>query len=113
VGFPEFPENLECFEGQRNVSVFVSFTAMDMDEHSLGIDVRYLEMGSFLEPETEGVHGGETSLVMREPYRSEDISDFANTEDHREGFLFFGSDELESGPLSFEGVGEEELDAAQ
>ena len=113
VGFPEIPEDLKGSEGQRDVSVFVSLSTMDVDEHSVGIDVWNLEVGTFLEPEPEGVHDGETGFVMGELDQVQDLSNFVETEDHGEGFVFFGSYEFESGPLSLEGVGEEELDAAQ
>jgi len=36
---------------------------MDVDEHSLGIDVWDLEMGAFLEPQFQGVDGCEADLV--------------------------------------------------
>jgi hypothetical protein len=113
VSFPEIPEDLKSSEGQRNVSVLVSLPSMDVNEHSFGIDIGNLEVGSFLKPETEGVHDGETGFVMRELDRIKKFSDFVEAQDHGQGFLFFGSDECEGGPFSLECVGEEELDAAQ
>ena len=110
--FPEIPEDLKSSEGQRDVPVLVSLSTMDVNEHSIGIDVRNLEVGTFLEPEPEGVHDGETGFMMGELDQVQDFSNFVDTEDHGEGFLLFGSDELESGPFSLEGVGEEELDTA-
>lgn len=113
MGFPEIPKDVKGSLRQRDVSILVPLAPVDVDKHAVGVDIRDLQVRSFPDAQTKGVYDGEAGLVMGEPHRVQDVPDFVPTQNHRQGFLFFGSDEFEGGPFAFEGVGEEEFDAAQ
>ena len=65
MGFVIFPEDLQGGFRQRDQAIFGTLSSMDMDEHSLGVDIFNMEIESFLESESQGVddreeeeHGG-------------------------------------------------------
>ena len=55
MGFVVISESEQGRLGQRNQSIFRALTAVDVNQHSLGVDVANLEIEGFLEPEAQGV----------------------------------------------------------
>jgi hypothetical protein len=86
---------------------------MDVDEHSLGIDVRDLEVCSFPDTKTKGVDDFQACPVVFELDMIEYVFDFLPAQDNRELFFLFRSDEFKTCPVSFQGDCEEMFDATE
>ena len=59
MGFVVLSESEQGGLWQRDHSIFGALTSVDVNHHSLGVDIRNLEIESFLEPEPQGVHDRE------------------------------------------------------
>ena len=87
------------------------FPHVYMDKHAVFVDVRYLD--AFLESEAQGVDSAQADPVVEHFDGPEDSFDLIATEDDRQLFFLFGTDKGEGCPFFFEGLGVEELNAAQ
>ena len=65
MGFVIFPEDLQGGFRQRDQAIFGTLSTMDMDEHSLGVDIFNMEIESFLESESQGVDDREEAEHRR------------------------------------------------
>ena len=65
MGFVVFPEDLQGGFRQRDQAIFGTLSTMDMDEHSLGVDIFNMEIESFLESESQGVDDREEAEHRR------------------------------------------------
>ncbi len=113
VGLPQLPEQVEGALGQGDVTVAVAFTAADVDEHPLGIDVADLQVDAFTQAQAAGVDGAQADAVIQGWDAREDLADFLGREDDREFELGIGADQLQLvGPIAVEGLFPEQLDGA-
>jgi hypothetical protein len=70
-------------------------------------------MDPLLKPETTGVDRGEAHTGARQSHAAKKLADLFAAEDHRQLFLAWRSHKAQGGPVTVEGMFEEELDAAQ
>jgi hypothetical protein len=61
---PVAAKQFKALRGKRDVAILRSFSAMDMNEHSLGVDISDLKAQRFLETEPAGVDCRKESVVM-------------------------------------------------
>ena len=98
---------------QRHVSVFAAFALLDMDDHSLTVDITDFERAPFGEPEAAGVDGQQADRVNWETDAFEDMLNFLTCEDNGQPPFALWTDEVEGCPLLLASVCEEEFDAAK
>lgn len=89
-----------------------SFALFDMNDHALAVDIGDFESGAFGEPKSAGVDGQQTDSINWKADTFEDTPNFIPGEDNREPTFGLWSDEVEGRPLTAEGLGVEEFDAA-
>ena len=65
MGFPVPAKKYQGFVWKWNIPVFGSFAAVDEEHHPGTIDVRYLQIQRFLQPQATGVDGGEEDEVVK------------------------------------------------
>src|SRR2546425_5835607 len=109
------PQLAQLFQGplgQRHETIFVSF-APDAQEHPLRIDVANPQEQTFTESQATGINRGQTNPVHRSAHARENLSDFLPAQDHGQFLFPPRAQELKGGPVTLEGVLEQELDAAQ
>ena len=58
-----------------------SFSALDMDQHPMGIDVGYFEKSRLLKPKTARKQGRREDEVVKSFHISKDMIDFFSAED--------------------------------
>jgi hypothetical protein len=63
VGFPIGPEHSQSVCGQRNLPVLGARASMDLDDHTLRVNVGTLKGEGFVEPESQAVDGGAGDLM--------------------------------------------------
>jgi hypothetical protein len=98
---------------QGNITIFPAFTTTDVDKHARTLNRWDLKMGALLQAQTPGVNRGEADSVAGSSDTAEHPSTLFEAEDHRQFPLAWCSNKAEGGPVSVEGLLEEELDAAQ
>src|SRR5437016_9492105 len=109
------PERAQLFQGplgQRHETIFVSF-APDAQEHPLRIDVGNPQEQTFTEAQAAGIDRGQTDPVHRRAHAQENLLDFLPAQDHGQFLFPARAQELKGGPVTLEGVLEQELEAAQ
>ena len=57
VGLPVTAQQFKGVFRQWDISVFSSLAAMDMDHHTVAVDILDLEIERFCEPQTAGING--------------------------------------------------------
>jgi hypothetical protein len=57
VGPPIAAEQGQGGEGEREVAILGPLSAVDMDHHTVTVDIRDFEMESFVKPQSAGVYG--------------------------------------------------------
>jgi hypothetical protein len=108
---PVGSEQRQGLFGQGDVTVFSALASVDMDDHTLRVDVGNLQVEGFVEAETQTINSGEVDLIVQGSGGVEEPPDFFHTEDGRETVCGLGADEREGMPVTLEDVLEEELDA--
>jgi len=98
---------------QGNITIFPAFTTTDVDKQARTIKMWDLKMGALLQAQTTGVDRGEADSGAGSSDTAEHPSNLFEAEDHRQLLLAWCSNKAEGGPVSVEGVLEEELDAAK
>ena len=83
---------------------------MDMDDHTLGVNIGNLKVEGFVESETQAIDGGEVDLVVKGSGRFKELPDFLKAEDSGEAVFGLGADEREGMPVAFEDMLVEEFD---
>ena len=74
---------------------------MNVDEHSVGIDIRDLQVRSFTDSKSQGVNDLETGPVMRKMDTIENSVDFLSAQDHREYLFLWRPDKFKRSPFFF------------
>ena len=112
MGSPVVTEHGEGTWWQGDVAVLCALAAMDMDDHAGAVDVADLEIESFLDPQAEGVDGPEEGLVVRGANGVDKAAHLVDAEDIGQRLGSGNGEGLEGGPVAWDGVSEEEEDAA-
>lgn len=75
MGFPLLAQQLKSALRQRDITVFVSFAAADVQEHALGIDVADLEAQGFSQPKATRINRCETDPVIQSLDQAQNAAD--------------------------------------
>jgi len=110
---PILAKQLQRTMWQGNITIFPAFTTTDVDKQARTIKMWDLKMGALLQAQTTGVDRGEADSGAGSSDTAEHPSNLFEAEDHRQLLLAWCSNKAEGGPVSVEGVLEEELDAAK
>jgi hypothetical protein len=110
---PILAKQLQRTMWQGNITIFPAFTTTDVDKHARTINMWDLKMGALLQAQTTGGDRGEADSGAGSSDTAEHPSNLFEAEDHRQLLLAWCSNKAEGGPVSVEGVLEEELDAAK
>lgn len=89
--------------GQWYQTIFSTLTTMDVNHHSIGLDILSLEIESFLEPESQSVDNREEAQHRGLFDQLEKRVNISDRDDDRDFEFATRSDELESGPISWAG----------
>jgi len=98
---------------KRHISFFVSLGVANMHEHPIGIDVTDGEMGAFSQSQAQGIDGGQTDPVAFDGHSGQKATYLIAAEHLGKLSFLSGTNECQGCPVPLEGVGVEELDAAQ
>jgi len=109
---PQRPELTQGLLRQRHVALLAAF-AVDAQEHALGVQVSNLQAAAFVETQTAGIDGRQADAVDGRAHTTENLLHFLPTQDHGQFFGLGRAQQFEDGPVSLEGVLEEEFDGAQ
>ena len=109
---PVFAEGLERARRQWDEAVLGPLAAMDVDHHAGGVDVADLEVEALAEPEAQRVDGPEVGAVVGRADGGDEAADLVDGEDVGEALLPGDAEAFEGGPVAWDGVRIEELDAA-
>jgi hypothetical protein len=99
--------------GQGHQAVFAPLALADPDQHTLGVDVRDLEMGSFPEAQSTGVDHLQTQSCFRVDYRAQQQADFLQTQHDGQFLAVPRPSEREDRPRSLQGHLIEKPDAIE
>ena len=112
VSFPEFTQHLQRGMRQRDITVFAALSQTDMYEHAVGVNIADLNPGAFANAEAAGVDSAQAGPVPKDANGTQYPTHFFLTEHHREFLLMWRANQREGWPITLEGVGVEELEAA-
>lgn len=112
-GFPVLAPQLQGTRWERPRAVLGACATAHVDDHPCPVTIGDLHVGAFLKPQATGREGGETHPRAQQFQVRQKRANLFCTEDDRQFFFPWGSDECQSGPLPLEGVLVEERDAAQ
>lgn len=85
---------------------------MNMNHHSVLVDVGYLQIQALMKPEATGIDGSQVGIIMEGFNTPQDLVNFVFTEHGRESMFALGFEDIEDMPVVFKDIGVEETDAA-
>ena len=85
---------------------------MNMNHHSVLVDVGYLQMQALMKPEATGIDSSQVGIIMEGFNTPQDLVNFVFTEHGRESMFGLGFEDIEDMPVVFKDIGVEETDAA-
>jgi len=112
MGSPVAAEQGQGGLWERDVAILGALSAVDMDHHAGGIDIRDFEVEAFVKSEAAGVDGGEIGVILEGIDMGKNTSDFFPAENGGEASFGLGTEDVENVPVSLEDVFEEEANAA-
>ena len=86
---------------------------MDVNQLASAVDVADLKVSAFLQAQSTGVEGGQTSPIAQQSDLRENLSDFFPAQDDGQFLFARRAHQLECGERTLESVLVEELQAAQ
>ena len=72
---PVAAQQLEGLRGKRDVAILRSFSAMDVNEHALRVDIGDLQVQRFLQTEPAGVDRRKEGVVVESSDMGQDLED--------------------------------------
>lgn len=100
MGFPELPQDLQGFAGQRDIAVLGALAVVNMEEHAGTIHMHHPEVDAFLQPQTAGIDGGKAGTIAVQADQIENPAHLFDAEDDRQLLFPLGADELDRGPVA-------------
>ena len=94
----------QCFLGQGDVSVYGAFSPVDVDQHSVFVDVGDFQIESFLKPQAAGIDGCQIGVIVKCLNLVEDAEHFFPTEDAWQTLFLLGLENLENMPFASDDV---------
>ena len=110
--YPVFSKQSKRVLGKGQESVLRPLAAMDMDLHSLAVDIGYLEKETFLEPQSEGIHREKVRVVMKCSYFRKNSENLLPAQDAGQAFFRLSFEKFEDVPVFFQDIQIEKLDSA-
>src|SRR6266496_2456985 len=108
---PEFTQALEGLLSQGDKTLLVALAA-DAQEHAGGVQVGDLQAATFIQAQGAGINGGQANPINGSAHATQNLLDFLSAEHDRQLLGLGRAQEFETGPISLQGVLEEELDGA-
>src|SRR5882672_2072535 len=78
---PVLPEFVEQLCAEQHIAVFAAFTALDVDDHALTVDVTYFQTREFGTAESGGIERHQQSAMQRRASRIDELRHFLLAED--------------------------------
>ena len=113
VGFVPATQFDEGTSWQWHITVLATFALLDMNDHTLAVDIGDLEGSAFGKPESTGIDGQQADTVDWETNAIENTPDFFTSEDDGKASLTLGTHQVECAPFLFEGLSKKELNATE
>jgi len=98
---------------KRDVAILGAFAAMDVNDHSIAVDVADLEVGSLLDSQSARVDGGEDGAISQKTDAGEDLRDFFAAEHDGDGLLVPDANALEGRQVLRTGLVVDESNAGE
>jgi hypothetical protein len=87
--FPEVSQQKQSRLGQRQIAILRTLAAMNVDHHAFRVDVADLQIASFLQPQSQGVHGPEKHGHARSRAFADDLINLIDGQNFRQRFDLF------------------------
>ena len=81
---PVRPQYFEQALAEYAVAVFGSLALFDADHHAAGVDVAYLQLDGFRDPQAPAIADHQSGAVLEDPDRGKEALDFLLAEHHRQ-----------------------------
>jgi hypothetical protein len=112
VGEPMAAEQIEGGLGERHIAILGTLSAVDMDHHTVAVNIGDFEVETFVKSEAAGVDGGKIDVIVEGFDLVQNASDFFSAENRGEASFGLGSEDTENVPVSLEDVFVEEANSA-
>ena len=112
VGEPMAAEQMEGGLGERDIAILGTLSTVDMDHHTVAINIGDFEVETFMEPEAAGVDGGKIDVIVEGFDLGKNASDFFDAENGGKASFGLGTEDSEDVPVSLEDVFVEEANPA-
>jgi hypothetical protein len=112
VGEPMAAEQMEGGLGERHIAILGTLSTVDMDHHTVAINIGDFEVETFVKSEAAGVDGGKIDIIVEGFDLVQNTSDFFTAENRGESSFGLGSEDTEDMPVSLEDVLVEEANPA-
>jgi len=109
---PEGADFLQGVVGEGHTAVFVAFALIDVQLHPGAVDFTDTQASRFAHPQSTGIDRVQAGAVVRATQTAQHLPHFLDAQHNRQFLLRFGTQQIEDLPLTFEGEGVKELDAA-
>ena len=111
--FPVVSEHVQCAVGKRQVTIFGAFAAMNVDRHSLGVNVADLQVESFFEPQPKRIKRPQKGRVVPLLCCGDQLMHFLDRQDVGQRFLFGHFQLVKNVPLARTGLRVEEFQCTE
>ena len=105
-------EQNQRIRGKRNKSVFGPLSSVDVDQHSILVNIGDLKKECLLKAKTAGIDGCQKCFVVRCSDMAKNSVDFLAAQHTRQTLFFLSFQHLEQMPVAPEDIDEEKLEGA-
>ena len=112
VGEPVAAEQMEGGLGEGYIAILGTLSTVDMDHHTVAVDIGDFEVEPFVKSETAGIDGGEIDVIVEGFDVVQNASDFFSAQNRGESSFGLGSEDSKDVPVSLEDVFVEEANPA-
>jgi hypothetical protein len=100
VGEPMAAEQMKGGLGERHIAILGALSTVDMDHHTVAVNIGDFEVETFVKPEAAGVDGAKIDVIVEGFDLVQNASDFFSAENRWESSLGLGSEDSENVPVS-------------
>ncbi len=112
VSLPVFSKQFKGVRGYRDDSILGSLAPVDMDLHSIFIDIGYLDMEPLPESQTQRVNGEKIRVIMKSSDFGKKTENLLPAQNAWQAFFRLGLEYFEEMPVFFQDIQIEKLDPA-
>ncbi len=113
MGAPVGAQQQQRALGQRHIAILVAFAALDVQQHTSAIDLRYGQGDAFHQAQPAGIDDAQTDTVAGTLDAGQNSLDFLNTEHGRQLVLGGWTQEVKGRPRPLKGALKQELDRTE